>query len=130
VGRAADDFSRADYFARGSQRAIVLADVHAIGIELGSKLRVIVDDERHAGSSTNWKNFFSHIANLTDVAALRAKLQNIGATGNELQCSSHSIGLRDIAEIKNRVELPIGGAVTGHESAGEKLRAQALRSSR
>jgi hypothetical protein len=100
------------------------------GIEFGSKLRVIVDDKRHASRTTDWKNFFRHIANLTDVVALRAKLQNIGATGNEFQCSSHSIGLRNIAEIKNRVELPIGGAVTGHESAGEKLRAQALRSSR
>ena len=107
-----------------------MADVHAIGIEFGGKLRVIVDDERHAGRTTDWKNFFRDIANLTDFAALRAKLQDIGATGNELQCSCHPIGLRDIAEIKNRVELPIGGAVTGHESAGEKIRTQALRSSR
>jgi hypothetical protein len=63
------------------ERAVVLAEVDAVGAEFEGEGEVVVEDERDSGGAAEWEEFFRDAADGGEVTALGAELEEVGTAG-------------------------------------------------
>ena len=102
-----DDPARAGFPARGGERAVVLADVRAVGPGAFDEPGVVVDDERHAGRLGEGPDLGSEGEDVWREKFLGADLQDVHASGDHLPGGFDSGGRRDVAEVEDAVEPAI-----------------------
>ncbi len=81
MGGAADEFARTDDFAGGCERAVVLAEVDAVGIEGGGEGGEIIEDEGNSGGAAKRQQAAGDTLDGGEVFAFGAELEEVGATG-------------------------------------------------
>jgi hypothetical protein len=81
MGGAADEFAGADDFAGGGERAVILAEVDAVGIKGGSEGGEIVENEGNPGGSAEREQAAGDALDGGEVFAFGAELEEVGAAG-------------------------------------------------
>ena len=92
-----------------SQGAVVLADVDAVGTDLGGEGGVVVEDEGNSGGAAEREEFFGDAADGGEVMAFGAELEEVGTAGEEGGGDGFGVLLGDVAEVEDAVEERVDG---------------------
>ena len=79
--------------------------MHAIGTDGCGERRVVVEDEGHSSGAAQWQDALGDSLDVSEVMVFRAELEPIGPTGQQGCCDLFGVGLRDIPEVEDAVEI-------------------------
>jgi hypothetical protein len=104
------------------ERAVVLAEVDAVGTEFEGEGGVVVEDEGDSGGAADGEEFFGDAADGGEVVALGAELEEMGSAGEERAGDGFGVFLGDVAEVEDAVEAGVVEHCRGSVSGGGRSR--------